>query len=166
MTTVLVQCPYAAQTVELEYAATSHPSGLHRCTQQIPPGGDHLGEHTCTCGAAFVVTSAVRPAGSLVWSDNPTAGATVVHTAAPPDGLVYLMWSQSHGAWWKPDARGYTTVLDDAGRFTETDAVRYTVASSLSGIRDKVSFMVAAPDNWDDVRDAAMLKKTPTSGTS
>lgn len=156
MTTVTVPCPYTATIVAGEASANVHLGGGHRCTQQIPPGGDHLGEHTCFCGAAFVVTSSVRPAGSLVWSSNPYAGATVVHTAPPPDGVVYLLWSQSHNAWWKPDGRGYTESLDEAGRFSEADAVRYVVRSAQSGIRDKVTFMVAAPDNW---ADAAL--KTP-----
>lgn len=166
MTAVTVPCPYTATIVAGEASANVHLGGGHRCTQQIPPGGDHLGEHTCFCGAAFVVTSSVRPAGSLVWSSNPYAGATVVHTAPPPDGVVYLLWSQSHNAWWKPDGRGYTESLDEAGRLSEADAVRYVVRSAQSGIRDKVTFMVAAPDNWAAPPVVNIVTECPDCGAT
>lgn len=148
-TVALIRCPYAAAVLDRgAFVPHPHSDGLHHCTQQIPAGGDHLGEHTCTCGVAFVVTAALRLPGSLVWSVNPPASATAVHTAPPVDGLVYLLWSQAHAAWWKPNGFGYHKDIDEAGRFSEADAVRYVVASAQSGQRDKVSFMVAAPDNW------------------
>lgn len=41
----------------------------------------------------------------------------------------WLLYSVSHSKefalWWKPDARGYTTNLEDAGRYTEADAKRH-----------------------------------------
>lgn len=135
-TIAMIRCPYAStvgDAVELE----RHPDGMHRCTQTIPAGGDHLGQHTCVCGVPFVLGPLERT-------------ANVVHTAPPVDGVAYLLWSQRHAAWWKPGAAGYTGQLDEAGRFSEAEAVRHVVASAQSGIRDKVTFMVAAPDNWDD----------------
>lgn len=148
----LIACPYAASVVEVEgldlhfNGATVaeaegldlHPDGLHRCTKLVPAGGDHLGEHACACGATFVVTA----------SEPAPKPAHAAPAAPAGDAVVYLLWSQTHTAWWRPDARGYTGSLEEAGRFTEADAVRYAVASAQSGIRDKVSFMVAAPDNW------------------
>lgn len=135
-TIAMIRCPYAStvgDAVELE----QHPDGLHRCTQTIPASGDHLGQHTCVCGVAFVL--------------GPVDPATVVHLTPADDGVRYLLWSQRHAAWWKPSAAGYTDDVDEAGRFSETDAVRHVVASAQSGIRDKVTFMVAAPDNWAHV---------------
>ncbi len=39
-----------------------------------------------------------------------------------PD-TVYLIWSIEHGAWWRPDRRGYTRHLDEAGRYPHVDAL-------------------------------------------
>lgn len=113
-----------------------HPDGMHRCMREIPEGrSTHLGLHICVCGVTFVVTAS-KPARS--------------RPPAPVDGVVYLLWSQMRGAWWRTDGLGYTDSIDEAGRFTEAEAVPRVVASAQSGIRDKVTFMVAAPDNWDD----------------
>lgn len=37
----------------------------------------------------------------------------------------YLIWSNEHNAWWRPDARGYTAFLKDAGRYTRDEALRH-----------------------------------------
>lgn len=34
----------------------------------------------------------------------------------------YLVWSIEHQAWWAPRARGYTTHLAEAGRYTKNAA--------------------------------------------
>lgn len=102
----------------------------HLCTYD---DDRHVGLHVCECGVSFV-------------SDQPEQNRP--EESAAGTGLVYLLWSQAHTAWWKPDGRGYHVDIDEAGRFSEADAIRYVVASAQSGIRDKVTFMVAAPDNW------------------
>lgn len=68
------------------------------------------------------------------------------HQPAEASPVVYLLWSQKTGAWWRPGAWGYTDDIGQAGRFSQADAVRHVVASAQSGVRDQVSFMVAAPD--------------------
>lgn len=62
--------------------------------------------------------------------------------------ITYLIWSQKHSAWWKPGGFGYTGDIDQAGRFSEADAVPIVVRSAQCGVREQVSLMVAAPDNW------------------
>lgn len=64
------------------------------------------------------------------------------------DPVVYLLWSGKHQAWWRPDARGYTPTERDAGRYTRAEAVLHVIASAQCGVRDQVTSMVAAPDNW------------------
>lgn len=148
----MILCPYTAPADTL-----NHPDGAHRCIQQVPVGGDHLGEHTCGCGAAFVGTNPPEPPEQR-FRPEPTpdyphdgsdpAGAATAGGAGGSGTVVYLIWSQSYNAWWGPAAWGYTESIQDAGRFTEAEAVAYTVSSAASGIRDQVSFLVAAPDNW------------------
>lgn len=36
--------------------------------------------------------------------------------------MSYLIWSNEHRAWWKPNQRGHTTRTDKAGRFTSFEA--------------------------------------------
>lgn len=74
-----------------------------------------------------------------------------VQVPEPPTGIVFLLWSGKHDAWWKPDARGYTEDVAAAGRFTEAEAVRYVVQSAMCGRVDHVTRMVAAPENWAEV---------------
>jgi hypothetical protein len=63
-------------------------------------------------------------------------------------GIVYLLWSNKHNAWWRPDSCGYTDKVEEAGEYTEAEAVGKVVASANSGRLDQVTAMVAAPSNW------------------
>ena len=33
------------------------------------------------------------------------------------DGM-YLIWTHEHGMWWKPERMGYTTEVEEAGRYS------------------------------------------------
>lgn len=39
-------------------------------------------------------------------------------------GPVYVVWSHEHSAWWATGGWGYTTVLDDAGKFSRAAAIK------------------------------------------
>jgi len=44
--------------------------------------------------------------------------------AARPDDLPpYLIWSNEHGAWWRPNSAGYTSEIERAGRYTRAQAI-------------------------------------------
>lgn len=58
--------------------------------------------------------------------------------------LYYLLWSNKHGMWWAPDASGYTDNIDDAGLYTQAEAVEHVVQSAFQGRVDKVTCMVVA----------------------
>lgn len=66
----------------------------------------------------------------------------------PADPVTYLLWSGRHGAWWRPDQRGYTTVLENAGRYGRAEALDCVLRSAQCGVREQVTSMVAAPENW------------------
>ena len=34
----------------------------------------------------------------------------------------YLIWSHSHRAWWRPERSGYTSEIDQAGRYSREEA--------------------------------------------
>lgn len=36
----------------------------------------------------------------------------------------YLIWSNEHGAWWRPGERGYTFIIGEAGRYHLDRAAR------------------------------------------
>jgi len=35
----------------------------------------------------------------------------------------YVVWSNEHSAWWRPQECGYTTMLEAAGRYSRDDAL-------------------------------------------
>jgi hypothetical protein len=54
----------------------------------------------------------------LKWPSNiPVRNATDMS----PE-LLYVIWSEQHGAWWCPNKRGYTRQLTAAGRYSKAAA--------------------------------------------
>ncbi len=35
----------------------------------------------------------------------------------------WLIWSDKHGSWWRPDRAGYTRLISEAGRYTYAEAL-------------------------------------------
>lgn len=36
---------------------------------------------------------------------------------------AYLVWSNEHGAWWRPNSQGYTKRVVNAGRYSREEAI-------------------------------------------
>lgn len=45
----------------------------------------------------------------------------------------YLIWSNEHRMWWRPDGRGYTDSLDEAGRYVRETAERIVADATCNG---------------------------------
>ena len=43
--------------------------------------------------------------------------------------MNYVIWSFEHEAWWRPNKRGYTDQLNEAGRYTAEEAGMIVVDS-------------------------------------
>lgn len=66
----------------------------------------------------------------------------------PHTDIVYLLWSNKHRMWWRPNSAGYTSNEAEAGRYSEHDALERVRNSAACGILEQVTCMVAARDNW------------------
>ncbi len=52
------------------------------------------------------------------------------------DDDAYLVWSDEHRAWWKPGARGYTTRIAEAGRFSRHEALTICADALPNALRN------------------------------
>lgn len=62
--------------------------------------------------------------------------------------IHYLLWSNKRQMWWRPDGRGYTEDIAEAGAYTKDQAVEAVTRSALCQDRNRVTLMVAAPPGW------------------
>jgi hypothetical protein len=65
----------------------------------------------------------------------------------------WLIWSNEHRAWWKPDGYGYTTLTQRAGFYTKTDAERIVAQANIVPRNPPNEVMVLAPDPDDIHRE-------------
>lgn len=54
----------------------------------------------------------------------------------PVHDRLYLVWSLEHRAWWRRHGRGYTPVLDEAGRFTRDEAATICEHANIVAIEE------------------------------
>lgn len=58
----------------------------------------------------------------------------------------YVIWSEEHGAWWRPGRHGYTRELSKAGRYSKADADQIVANKHLPSFVpfDEVAFPAPA----------------------
>ena len=67
---------------------------------------------------------------------------------------LWLIWSNQHGAWWKPNRRGYTQTLEFAGRYPLQDALEVVSKATLDG---QLRHTVTSPDGTAAIVDEHMV---------
>jgi len=75
--------------------------------------------------------------------------------------IAYLLWSNKHAMWWRPNALGYTNDITEAGRYGVRQAIGHVVQSANHGRVEAVTCMVAAPENYMPVAAAALTPDSP-----
>jgi hypothetical protein len=66
--------------------------------------------------------------------------------------MSYLIWSEEHGAWWRPRGGGYTCSLVRAGRYTKAQAdaivsdANKVINSETGRYPDRTFNEIAIPD--------------------
>lgn len=75
--------------------------------------------------------------------------------------IHFLLWSNKHQSWWRPDGRGYTDDIVQAGAYTQAQAVEAVTRSALCMDRTRVTLMVAAPPGWVPPADQGVFGPGP-----
>lgn len=66
--------------------------------------------------------------------------------------LAWLIWSNEHGKWWRPNERGYTPIIAEAGRYPKRTAdLICEKANYRPGLINEVA--VLAPESIDIILD-------------
>lgn len=55
------------------------------------------------------------------------------HDIAYDTDTRYLVWSNEHSSWWRPNHSGYTTFIEEAGRYERGEAERIVSRATLDG---------------------------------
>lgn len=48
--------------------------------------------------------------------------------------MAFLIWSNQKGMWWRPNERGYTPIIDEAGRYDRDAAEKIVSRATLDGM--------------------------------
>lgn len=72
------------------------------------------------------------------------------------ESAIWLIYSREHNAFWKPNERGYTTLVTEAGRYTGPRALRICIDANL-GLAERSPNEVAVLDPEVAVLNAQLL---------
>jgi len=69
------------------------------------------------------------------------------------ENKIWLVYSREHNAWWKENACGYASRVEDAGRFTFDEATKHAQTRSKYISKDwgEPEFIMLAPENYANI---------------
>jgi len=68
--------------------------------------------------------------------------------------MEMVIWSNEHGAYWRPDERGYTRKLSEAGRYPLARAIQICVRANAHLDDEAVPYETIRPISEGDSVDA------------
>lgn len=74
---------------------------------------------------------------------------------------LYLVWSNEHRAYWRPNKSGYTTNWLEAGRYSADDAAECCSRRTWEPCKPPPEVMILAPDSERDTFHIAELCAIP-----
>lgn len=106
-------------------------------------GSEHYRKAAEILSNVQLLAEAAAPRGAVV-SMEATALTALAHAtlaAAPEPAEVpapatdqrWLIWSNQKGMWWRPGESGYTSVINEAGRYGAGHAERIVADATLNG---------------------------------
>lgn len=60
--------------------------------------------------------------------------------------MIFLIWSQKHKAWWRPNGMGYTKHRDEAGKYSYEDLQRQTLDGCDKDVPRRADVLVIYKD--------------------
>jgi len=104
------------------FIAKLHDSGLHYIATGKSPLGNY--GHCVIWHQGKMVHDPLRSGSGI--EGEPWLYIAFEAAGADARGVLekaWLVWSHEHGLWWRANNRGYTSSIDEAGRYTLTDAL-------------------------------------------
>jgi len=77
----------------------------------------------------------------------------------------FLIWSQEHGAWWKPGRMGYTRSIREAGRYSLAAATEI-VENANRYLKDGFNEVMVYDPMQDQNRGESVGRKTENDANS
>lgn len=84
--------------------------------------------------------------------------------AQPRAAAMYLIWSNEHGAWWRPGRCGYTMMVQSAGRYARGEAL--AICANVRDGWDSKATPSEIPVRLEDVMECASRDRLRTVKTT
>lgn len=75
--------------------------------------------------------------------------------ASIDDLAIWLVWSNEHQRWWKPNWRGYTSIIGEAGRYPKRVADQIVRDANYGPMINEVA--VLAPEAFESIATVDIL---------